>query len=101
MSAIVGREYIENLNHGSTQVKSIKATDFYAALGATYGEDITAAASKALLQQQDIFSGVKAFKERICAAILGNKEISVEDQKYIEDYVHRMALTSLSQARKQ
>jgi hypothetical protein len=102
MSAIVGKAYIENLNHVSCgEIKPIKAGVFYSALEATYGESVTCVASRALLGQAERFSGVKEFKSRISDALINDTEIAPQDQKYIEEYVHRLALTSLSQSKKQ
>ena len=101
MSVLPGVSYIQNLSHASSEeLKPVKAMGFYAALEATYGEDATCAGSKALLQQPEKFAGVRAFKERIIEAISSDTEISPDDQKYIENWVHRTALTSLSQARR-
>ena len=103
MSVVIGKIYIENLSHVSTkELKPVKAEAFYSALEATYGEKATDAASRTLLQQPDTtFAGVRAFKDRIASAIVNNQEISVEDQKYIENFVHMTAIRSLSQSKRQ
>jgi hypothetical protein len=105
MAVAINKAYIENLAHTpSKSLQPVRAKPFLKALEAAYGHDKSKTAMQWLLEekQQNSFSGMKSFQERIIIATCDNGKISVDDQKYINDiafrfFTNRMQPVNLNQ----
>ena len=92
----ISRDYITNVAY-ARNLKPVKALPFMEALETAYGESAKKA-MKYLNSEPSILkyaAGMKAFQERFFRAMSNDGDLSPDDQKYIADITHRVAIGRL------
>lgn len=86
-------DYINALNHTpSNMLKPMGGKKFFSALEAAFTSTHVNNTMKWFAESNASSVGMEDFNNRIWAALLDGEMISVDDQKYLADVVHKVSL---------
>ncbi|GEM_PF-3520491 len=89
----IGSSYILNLPHTpSNKLSSVEGKEFFSALKVVFGRKHVVNTIKWFASHDESSEGIRDFNGRIQASLTPGNRISVDDQKYLADVVHKVSI---------